>query len=64
MYADDTSLTVSASDTASPEMQINQVLKCVNEWLLAKTLTLNVTKTEFMLMTTRQKLTFNLLKVI
>ena len=58
MYADDTSLTVSASDTASLETQINQELKCVNEWLLANKLTLNVTKTEFMLITTRQKLTF------
>ena len=56
--ADDTSLTVSASDTASLETQINQELKCVNEWLLANKLTLNVTKTEFMLITTRQKLTF------
>ena len=53
MYADDTSLTVSASDTASLETQINQELKCVNEWLLANKLTLNVTKTEFMLITTQ-----------
>ena len=53
-----TSLAVSASDTVSIETPINQELKCLNKWLLANKLTLNVTKTEFMLITTRQKLTF------
>ena len=38
--------------------KFSQELKCVNEWLLANKLTLNVSKTEFTLIAIRQKLTF------
>ena len=53
MYADDTTLTFCASDTNSLESQINSELKQLNQWLVAKKLTLNVSKTELMLSTTR-----------
>ena len=42
----------------TPESQLNSELKHVTLWLSANKLTLNVTKTEFMLTTTRQKLPF------
>ena len=58
MYADDTTLTFCASDTNSLESQINSELKQLNQWLVANKLTLNVSKTELMLITTRQKRTF------
>ena len=58
MYADDTNLIFSASDTASLEYQINDELKQLNQWLVANKLTLHVSKTELMLITTRQKRTF------
>ena len=35
MYADDTTLTFSASDTTTLESQINIELKQLNQWLLA-----------------------------
>lgn len=58
-YSGDASLTLSASETTNLETQINQeLMKCSKEWLLANKLTLNITKTESMLVTTRQKLTF------
>ena len=55
MYADDTTVTFSADDTASLELQINKELECLNKWLVVNKLSLNVSKTEFMLVTTRQK---------
>ena len=58
MYADDTTLTFTAGDTTSLEFQINNELKQVNQWLVANKLTLNVSKTELMLITTRQKRRF------
>ena len=58
MYADDTTLAFCANDTNSLESQINSELKQLNQWLVANKLTLNVSKTELMLITTRQKRTF------
>ena len=58
MYADDTTVTFSADDTASLELQINKELECLNKWLVVNKLSLNVNKTEFMLFTTRQKRAF------
>ena len=58
MYADGTTLAFCASDTNSLESQINSELKQLNQWLVANKLTLNVSKTELMLITTRQKRTF------
>ena len=58
IYAHDTTLTFTAGDTTSLEFQINNELKQVNQWLVANKLTLNVSKTELMLITTRQKRRF------
>ena len=58
MYTDDTTVTFSVDDTASPELQINKELECLNKWLVVNKLSLNVSKTEFMLVTTRQKRAF------
>ena len=56
MYADDTHLTYSHNDICSIEASLNQDLSNINRWLIANKLTLNMTKTEFMLIGSRQKL--------
>ena len=45
MYAEDTNATFSAATI--PEFQINSDLKYIDRWLKANTLSLNVAKTEF-----------------
>ena len=56
MYADDTHLTFASNCVDT----INEVLNCdlakVNEWLIVNKLTLNASKTEFMLIRSRQRL--------
>ena len=49
MYADDTHLTCADNDICSIEASLNQDLSNINCWLIANKLTLNMTKTEFML---------------
>ena len=56
MYADDTNVTFAASDMLGLEAQINTELKSINLWLRANKLSLNVAKTEFMFISSRQKL--------
>ena len=56
MYADDTSLTLASNDIEHINYCLNQDLSNVCEWLSANKLTLNMTKTEFMLIASRQKL--------
>ena len=56
MYADDTNVTFAASDMLGLETQINTELKSINFWLRANKLSLNVAKTEFMVISSRQKL--------
>ena len=56
MYADDTHLTYADNDICSIEASLNQDLSNINRWLIANKLTLNMTKTEFMLIGLRQKL--------
>ena len=56
MYADDTNVTFAASDMLGLETQINTELKNINLWLRANKLSLNVAKTEFMAINSRQKL--------
>ena len=56
MYADDTHLTYADNDICSLEASLNQDLLNINNWLIANKLTLNMTKTEFMLIGSRQKL--------
>ena len=56
MYADDTSLMLASTDIDHINYYLNYDLSNVYEWLAAKKLTLNMTKTEFMLIASRQKL--------
>jgi len=60
MYADDTHLTFASSDVAHPEENMNDDLTKITEWFMANKLALNKSKTEFMLIGSRQRLnTFN-----
>ena len=60
MYADDTHLTFASNDVVHLEENINDDLTKITEWLTANNLTLNKSKTEFMLIGSRQRLsTFN-----
>ena len=56
MYADDTSLTFASVDLKHTDDCLNYDLNRVYIWLSANKLTLNLTKTEFMLVASRQKL--------
>ena len=56
MYADDTHLTYADKGIFSIEASLNQDLSNINRWLIANKLTLNMTKTEFMLIGSTQKL--------
>ena len=60
MYADDTHLTFASNNVEDITVFLNQDLANVSEWLVANMLTLNQSKTEFMLIGSRQRLsTFN-----
>ena len=56
MYADDTHLTYASANAADLQSSLNSDLANVSIWLNANKLTLNTTKTEFMLIGTRQRL--------
>lgn len=56
MYADDTHLTYAGDNTDNIQSCLNHDLANVNNWLTANKLTLNMTKTEFMLIGSRQRL--------
>ena len=56
MYADDTNVTFSAGTIPDLKSQINSDLKYIDRWLKANKLSLNVAKTEFMVISSRQKL--------
>ena len=56
MYADDTSLTFASADVHDVNDCLNYDLNKVYTWLSVNKLTLNLTKTEFMLIASRQKL--------
>ena len=56
MYADDTHLTYADSNMNAIQSCLNEDLQNISEWLIANKLTLNMTKTEFMLIGSRQKL--------
>ena len=60
MYANDTHLNFASNNVAHLERTLNEDLAKVNEWLIANNLTLNKSKTEFVLIGSRQRLqTFN-----
>ena len=56
MYANDTSVTFSAATMPDLESQINSDLKYIDHWLKANKWSLNVAKTEFMVISSRRKL--------
>ena len=55
MYADDTSLTFASTDVNHLNNCLNYDLSKAYTWLSANKLTLNLTKTEFMLIASRQE---------
>ena len=56
MYADDTHLTYASDNTENIQLRLNQDLQNIHNWLRANKLTLHMTKTEFMLTGSRQRL--------
>ena len=56
MYADDTNITVVGKTSEEIEKSLNSELENIHKWLLANKLTLNVNKTEYMIIGSRQKL--------
>jgi tRNA threonylcarbamoyladenosine modification (KEOPS) complex Pcc1 subunit len=58
MFADDTNINISIAANSVTELQqiINSELKNLHQWLLANRLSLNVAKTEFMIIGSRQRL--------
>ena len=56
MYADDTHLTYAGDCGGNLQLYLSQDLDNVHNWLQANKHTLNMTKTEFMLIGSRQKL--------
>ena len=55
MYADDTSITYTGKDINDINDCLNKDLKSVNTWLSSNKLTFNLTKTEFLVITSRQR---------
>ena len=56
MYADDPSITYASNDVEEIERCVNMDLDRIRIWLAANKLTLNTTKTEFLLIGSRQRL--------
>ena len=56
MYADDTGITLASISPTEIENKMNSDINNINKWLYANKLSLNMTKTEFMSVTSHQKL--------
>ena len=56
MFADDTNITVAADSLTELENKINIDLENLNRWLVANRLSLSVTKTEFMVIGSHQRI--------
>ena len=56
MYADDTSISIAASSLPDLESVLNTKLANLHEWLNVNKLSLNIAKTELMLISSRQRL--------
>ena len=56
MYADNTPLTYASNNIHNIQTSLNEDLENVHNWLRANKLTLNMTKTEFMFIGSRQRL--------
>ena len=55
MFEDDTSISISGSSLVDLEQETNSELLNLHGWLKANKLSLNVAKTEFMVIGSRQK---------
>ena len=60
LFADDTSLTATGKDLDLLLYQINQELPAIYEWLCSNKLTLNLSKTKYLIFQPRQKINCNL----
>ena len=56
LFADDTNLTTSGISVEVVQSRLNEDMEKVHRWLLANKLTLNIKKTEYMLIGSRQRL--------
>jgi hypothetical protein len=55
-YADDTKLTVCSDSINNLEEALNSEMKNIHQWFLSNKLTVNIEKTEYMIIGTRQRL--------
>ena len=56
MFADDTSVSYASDSLEELQNVLNSELKCLHSWLITNRLSLNIAKTEFMTIGSRQKL--------
>ncbi len=56
MFADDTNISSAAKSVAELKLMINSEMKNLHQWLITNRLSLNVAKTEFMIIGSRQRL--------
>ena len=56
MYSDDTNLTVCSDSINNLEEALNSEMKNIHQWLLSNKGTLNIEKTEYMIIGIRQRL--------
>ena len=56
MFADDTHLTFAGNDITKIERNLNDDLANISQWLIVNKLALNMSKTEFMVIGSRQRL--------
>ena len=56
MFADDTHLTFADNDITKIERNLNDDLANISQWLIVSKLTLNMSKTEFIVIGSRQRL--------
>ena len=56
MHADDTNISFQSSNLIDLEDNMNNELSSLNSWLMANRLSLNIAKTEFMMIGSRQRL--------
>ena len=60
LFADDTSLTATGKDLDVLLQRMNSELPAIYEWLCSNRLTLNLSKTKYLVFQPRQKISFNL----
>ena len=60
LFADDTSLTVAGKDLDLLRQRINSELPAIHEWLCSNRLSLNLSKTKYLVFQPRQKVNSNL----